>query len=107
MFPSKHLACLFKQLYPYEKTTKRQHDDAFRSEVTLLGGFASKLSAVKNEPQKINVRRFIRKTKNIGNGAPQTPQRREFATRHHTAVGELKRGPYKIRTLPNLVQVVF
>jgi hypothetical protein len=38
----------------------------------LPGGFAPKVFVVKNEPQEINVRRFIGKTKNIENRASQT-----------------------------------
>jgi hypothetical protein len=94
-------------LYRHEKTTKRQHDHAFCSEVTLPGGFALKHFVVKNEPQKINARRFIRRTLNIENPASQTRRKRRFATGLHAALGELKLGPHKTRPLPNLVQVVF
>jgi len=73
----------------------------------LPGGFASKHFVVKNQPQKINVRRFIRKTLNIENPASQTRRKRRFATGRHASLGELKLGPYKTWPLPNLVQVVF
>jgi hypothetical protein len=73
----------------------------------LLGGFASKVPVVKEEPQKINVRRRLDKTKNIENEVSQRPPKRHFPTRPHTALGKPQRGPYKTRALPNLVQVVF
>ena len=73
----------------------------------MLEGFASNVFVVKNEPQEINVRRFIGKTKNIENRAWQTRGNRDFATGSHKALGELDFGPYKTRALPNLVQVVF
>jgi hypothetical protein len=62
------------------KTTKRQLAHAFCSEVRWRRGFASKPFGVKNEPQKINGWRFIRKTKNIEKRTSQTRQPRDFAT---------------------------
>jgi len=73
----------------------------------LPKGFASKPVVVKEEPQKINASRRMGKTKNIENPTPQTPRMRDSAATRQAALGELKLGPYKKRTLPNLVQVVF
>jgi hypothetical protein len=73
----------------------------------LLEGFASKPAVVKQQPQKINVRRYIRRTKNIENTAPQTWRKQDTATGRHAPLGELILEPYKTRRRPNLVQVVF